>query len=165
MPSWTLALALVSVALYVTATVMLGQRLSIWQGAVQGVAPRLPMTAFLAVVLHGVLLFSGVVTDAGLHLGFFDTASLVAWLAALLLFIGATRRPLDNLGLLVLPLAALLILPSVIWPDTRPLSTERNLGTEMHVLVSVLAFALLTIAACQSLLLAYQCCSPTRTTA
>ncbi|GMQ76193.1 MAG: inner membrane protein YpjD [Gammaproteobacteria bacterium] len=156
MPSWTLALALASVALYVTATVVLGQRLSIWHGAVQGVAPRLPMIAFLAVVLHGVLLFSGVVADDGLHLGFFDTASLVAWLAALLLFIGATRRPLDNLGLLVLPLAALLILPSVIWPETRHLTTERNLGTEIHVLVSVLAFALLTIAACQSLLLAYQ---------
>jgi len=156
MPPWILALALASVTLYVAATVVLGQRLSIWRGAVQDVAPKLPMIALLAVVLHGLLLFSGVVTDDGLHLGFFDTASLVAWLAALLLFIGATRRPLDNLGLLVLPLAALLIVPSVIWPDNRPLTTEGNLGTEMHVLVSVLAFALLTIAACQSLLLAYQ---------
>jgi ABC-type uncharacterized transport system permease subunit len=110
----------------------------------------------VAVVLHGVLLYSGVVTDAGLHLGFFGAASLVAWVAALLLVIGAMRRPLDNLGLLVLPLAALLILPSVIWPDTRSVSAERNLGTEVHVLVSVLAFALLTIAACQSVLLAYQ---------
>ncbi len=156
MYSWTLTLALVGVALYVTATVVLGRRLLTWQGTLDGAAPKLPMIAFLAVVLHGALLYSGVVTDAGLQLGFFDAASLVAWVAALLLIIGAMRRPLDNLGLLVLPLAALLILPSVIWPDTRSVSAERNLGTEVHVLVSVLAFAVLTIAACQSVLLAYQ---------
>ena len=118
--------------------------------------PRLPVIAFVAVALHGALLYSGVVTDKGLQLGFFHAASLVAWVAAVLLMLGALRRPLDNLGLLVLPLAALLIVPSVIWPDTPRLASERNLGTEVHVLVSVLAFALLTIAACQSMLLAYQ---------
>ena len=153
---WTLALALMSVALYVTATLVLGRRLATWQGALDGAAPRLPMIAVAAVALHGVLLYAGVVTDRGLHLGFFHVASLVTWVAALLLLIGNLRRPLDNLGLLVLPLAALLILPSVIWPDTRTLESERNLGTDIHVLVSVLAFALLTIAACQSMLLAYQ---------
>jgi len=156
MHTWTLALALMSVLLYVTATVVLGRRLLTWQGTLEGATPKLPTIAFLAVALHGVLLYAGVVTDDGLRLGFFDVASLVAWVAALLLTVGALRRPLGNLGLLVLPLAALLILPSVIWPDTRPVSTERNLGTEVHVLVSVLAFALLTIAACQSVLLAYQ---------
>jgi ABC-type uncharacterized transport system permease subunit len=156
MYSWNLTLAIMSMALYVVATLLLGRRLSTWQGALEGAAPKLPMIAFVAVALHGVLLYAGVVTENGLRLGFFDAASLVAWVAALLLIIGAMRRPLDNLGLLVLPLAALLILPSVIWPDTRQLTSERNLGTEIHVLVSVLAFALLTIAACQSMLLAYQ---------
>ena len=156
MHSWILALALMSVALYVTATVVLGRRLSTWQGTLEGATPKLPTIAFLAVALHGVLLYAGVVTQDGLSLGFFDVASLVAWVAALLLIIGTLRRPLDNLGLLVLPLAALLILPGIIWPDARPVSAGRNLGTEVHVLVSILAFALLTIAACQSVLLAYQ---------
>jgi len=156
MHSWTLALALASVTLYVAATAALGRRLSTWQRTLQGTPPRLPMIAFLAVALHGVLLYTRLVSDHGLRLGLFDTASLVAWVAALLLIIGAMRRPLDNLGLLVLPLAALLIVPSVIWPDARPIGGEHNLGTKVHVLVSVLAFALLTIAACQSLLLAYQ---------
>ena len=156
MHSWTLALALASVTLYVAATAVLGRRLSTWQGTLQGAPPRLPMIAFLAVALHGVLLYARLISEGGLRMGLFDAASLVAWVAALLLIIGAMRRPLDNLGLLVLPLAALLIVPSVIWPDARPVSSERNLGTEVHVLVSVLAFALLTIAACQSLLLAYQ---------
>jgi len=153
---WTLALALMSVTLYAAATVMLGRQLSSGKGSAEAATPKLPMFAFVAVGLHGVLLYANIVSDQGLRLGFFDAASLVAWVAALILIIGATRRPLDNLGLLVLPLAALLIVPSMIWPETRPASAERTLGTEVHVLVSVLAFALLTIAACQALLLAYQ---------
>ena len=156
MHPWILAFALMSVTLYVAATVMLGRQLSSANRAAKAATPKLPMFAFVAVALHGVLLYANVVTGQGLRLGFFDAASLVAWVAALILIIGATRRPLDNLGLLVLPLAALLIVPSVMWPETRPVSVERNLGTEVHVLVSVLAFALLTIAACQALLLAYQ---------
>jgi len=156
MHPWILALALVSVALYVAATVMLGRRLATWQGALESDTPKLPVIAFVAVALHGLLLYASVVADGGLRLGFFDAASLVVWVAALLLLIGALRQPLDNLGLLVLPLAALLIVPSVIWPASHPVSTDRNLGTEIHVLVSILAFAVLTIAACQSVLLAYQ---------
>ncbi|MDX1434450.1 MAG: cytochrome c biogenesis protein CcsA, partial [Gammaproteobacteria bacterium] len=118
--------------------------------------PKLPVIAFVAVALHGMLLYAGIVADGGLRIGFFDAASLIVWVAALLLLVGALRRPLDNLGLLVLPLAALIIVPSVIWPDTRAVSGDGHLGTEIHVLVSVLAFAILTIAACQSMLLAYQ---------
>lgn len=156
MQSWNLALTLASVASYVTATVVLGRRVSSWQGTMEGATPKLPVIAFLAVALHGMLLYAGVVVDGGLRLGVFDAASLVVWVAALVLLLGALRRPLDNLGLLVLPLAALLLVASVIWPDTRPVSSEHNLGTEVHILVSILAFAVLTIAACQSLLLAFQ---------
>jgi len=156
MYTWSLALALVGMMLYATASVMLWRQLSPSPSAVEAATRKLPMFALLALAAHGVLLYASIVTDQGLRLGFFDAASLVAWVAVLVLIAGATRRPLDNLGLLVLPLAALLILPSVLWPESRPVSAERNLGTEVHVLVSVLAFALLTIAACQSLLLAYQ---------
>lgn len=156
MHPWILALALSSVALYAAATALLGRRLATWQGAMEGATPKLSVLAFLAVALHGMLLYARIVSDGGLRLGFFDAASLVAWVAALLLLIGALRRPLDNLGLLVLPLAALLIVPSVVWPDRHPVSDTHNLGADIHVLVSVLAFAVLTIAACQSVLLAYQ---------
>ena len=48
MHAWILTLALMSVALYVTATVVLGRRLASWQGTVEGVAPKLPTIAFVA---------------------------------------------------------------------------------------------------------------------
>lgn len=152
----SVAIALMSAALYVAAALALGRRLREPQDALPGGVPKLPPFAFAAVALHGVLLYAEVVGENGLNLGFFNVASLVAWVAALLLMLGTLRRPLDNLGLLVLPFAAVLILPGVLWPETASAAAERTLGVEVHVLVSVLAFALLTIAACQSLLLAYQ---------
>lgn len=150
------AIALMSAALYVAATLVLGQRLRVREDSLPDAVPKLPLFAFAAVALHGVLLYAEVVGEHGLNLGLFNAASLVAWVAALLLMMGTLRRPLDNLGLLVLPLAAVLILPSVVWPEAGTAGAERTVGAEIHVLVSVLAFSLLTIAACQSLLLAYQ---------
>jgi len=156
MHPFIVAMALMSAALYVAATLVLGRRLGVWRDSVPDGVPKLPLFAFAAVALHGVLLYAEIVGEHGLQLGFFDVASLVAWVAALLLMVGTLRRPLDNLGLLVLPLAALLILPGALSPVAASGAAERTLGAQIHVLVSVLAFSLLTIAACQALLLAYQ---------
>ncbi|MDX1432667.1 MAG: cytochrome c biogenesis protein CcsA [Gammaproteobacteria bacterium] len=156
MHAFILALALAAASLYLTATWSLGRRLRAAPAVGELRTPKLPAFTVLAVAAHGVLLYLGIVGDQGLKLGFFNAASLIAWVAALVLVIGAARRPLDNLGLLVLPLAALLIVPTVIWPDQRPVATRGGLGIDVHVLTSVLAYAVLTVAACQALLLAYQ---------
>ena len=156
MRALVLILALASASLYVTATWLLGRRLLAGAEHGEGPAPKLPAFTMVAVATHGILLYLGIVADDGLKLGLFNAASLVAWVAALVLVIGALRRPLDNLGLLVLPLAAALIVPSVVWPDQRASTTAGGLGIEVHVLTSVLAYAVLTVAACQALLLAYQ---------
>lgn len=156
MTPMSLALALIAVTLYVTATLLFGRRLVAAQGHGEEVSAKLPALTVAAVALHGALLYTAIVGDDGLHIGFFSAASLFAWVAALLLLLGTMRRPLDNLGLLVLPLAAVLIIPSVLWPESRPLSAKLGMGTQVHVVVSVLAYAVLTIAACQSLILAYQ---------
>lgn len=151
-----LALALTSVGLYLTATWLLGRRLLAPPAAGTAGAAKLPAFTVMAVLAHGILLYLGIVGDGGLKLGLFNAASLVAWVAALVIVIGAARRPLDNLGLLVLPLAAILIVPTVIWPDQRAVITRGGLGIDIHVLSSVLAYAVLTVAACQAVLLAYQ---------
>jgi ABC-type uncharacterized transport system permease subunit len=152
----SLFLALVSVILYATATLLLGRRLVASQGHGEEAAAKLPALTLAAVAVHGALLYTGIVTEDGFNIGFFSAASLFAWVAALLLLLGTLRRPLDNLGLLVLPLAALLIVPSILWPESRALGARLGVGTQVHVVVSVLAYAVLTIAACQSLILAYQ---------
>jgi len=57
-----------------------------------------------AVILHATLLNHSILTPSGLNLGFFNAASLIGWLMALLLLLAAIKQPVENLGIVLLPL-------------------------------------------------------------
>lgn len=145
-----------SVLLYLAATLLLGMRLLSTEHGGAVLRNGLMGAAALAVCLHGIVLYQGILTESGLNLGFFNAASLVAWVIALFLLVAALSRPLENLGIFVLPLAALTIIMAMIYPTERLLSEEAGPGVEAHVVISIFAASILTIAAFQSLLLAYQ---------
>lgn len=150
-------IGLLSIALYLTATLLLGVRVSSHQSAGGPVHSGLLMTTtVLAVLLHGALLYHAIPTDQGLSLGLFNTSSLVAWVIVLFVLIAALSKPVDNLGLFVLPLAAITVLMTLIYPSSHVPLDETGFGVETHIIFSVLATSVLTIAAFQSLLLAYQ---------
>ncbi|KAB7622568.1 inner membrane protein YpjD [Alkalilimnicola sp. S0819] len=90
----------------------------------------------------------------GLRLGFFDAASLVAAIMAAVVLLTALRAPSENLGIFVMPLAALTLLASLLpgGGAGRPIAD----GLAAHVLCSVLAYGVLAIAALQALMLAWQ---------
>ncbi|MEE8264672.1 MAG: cytochrome c biogenesis protein CcsA [Gammaproteobacteria bacterium] len=110
----------------------------------------------LAIILHGAVLYHIVVTGSGLNLGFFNALSLVAWMVALALLGAAIAKPLENLAIILLPLAALSIVLEMRYPTTHILPDSAPMGLRIHVLLSVLAYSLLTIGAFQALLLALQ---------
>jgi ABC-type uncharacterized transport system permease subunit len=110
---------------------------------------------FLAVVIHGLMLSAGINTAAGLNLGFFNALSLIAWLVALQILVASLYRPLENLGVLMLPLAALAAVLAVLMPAGHTIIVP-DLAAEAHIVLSVLAFSLLTLAAMQAILLAVQ---------
>ncbi|MCI0400422.1 MAG: cytochrome c biogenesis protein CcsA [Gammaproteobacteria bacterium] len=110
----------------------------------------------LAIILHGAVLYQAIVTSSGLNMGFFNALSLVAWMVAVALLITAIAKPLENLAIILLPLAALSIALERYFPTTRILPDSAPMGLRVHVLLSVIAYSLLTIAAFQALLLAIQ---------
>ena len=116
----------------------------------------LPGLTVLALAAHGALLHVTIWTDSGMALDVFDAASLVGWVAAIGLFLVALKRPLANLGLLVLPIGAAVAAVSAVWTGGRPWSDPGDLGFQTHVTTSVLAYGVLLLAACQSVILAYQ---------
>jgi ABC-type uncharacterized transport system permease subunit len=81
--------------------------------------------------------------------------SLVAWIVVSLYVIAAIYRPLDSLGVLVTPLAGLTVLAAWWWPAQNliPISSSWQAA---HIVVSLLAYSLLCLAAAQSLLLLVQ---------
>jgi len=94
--------------------------------------------------------------QGGITLGILSAASLVCWVAALALFIAALQRPLVNVGVLVLPLSALVVAASTIWSGARPSAAPGSVGFQTHVATSVTAYGVLLLAACQSLILSFQ---------
>ncbi|MFN2310052.1 MAG: inner membrane protein YpjD [Gammaproteobacteria bacterium] len=110
----------------------------------------------LATLLHGTAMYPVLVTPNGLNLGFFNAASLVGWLTALLLLTSSLRQPLENIGIALLPTAALSIALMFAYPSQHVLSEGSHWQLDLHILLSILAYSLLVIAVLQAMLLAMQ---------
>lgn len=149
-------MALGSVALYLAGAMMLGMRLTVSQPVPATANRQLVGSAALGLILHGALLYQGVVTDNGLNLGFFNSVSLIAWVVVLLVLAAALTKPVENLGIVAFPLAAISIILSIAYSTDPPHSMDTGLGIQTHAVVSIVGFSVLTIAACQSVLLAVQ---------
>jgi ABC-type uncharacterized transport system permease subunit len=108
------------------------------------------------VALHAALLYQNIFVSSGINLGFFNAASLVAWTILLLLMLSALTKPVENLGIILLPLAALAIALELIFPSSHFLASNSPWGLRIHVLISLIAYALLTMASVQAVMLAIQ---------
>jgi len=110
---------------------------------------------FLAVALHTVALHGLLFVPGGLDLGFFEVASLVGWQVALVVLIATWRFPVAGLSVILLPLTAgTTLLP--IWFESSSVIAEPGWRLESHILLSLLAYSLLTVAAVQVLVVVAQ---------
>ncbi|AIR87918.1 cytochrome C assembly family protein [Pseudomonas cremoricolorata] len=110
----------------------------------------------LAVLAQGGALFFQLNTPLGLSLDFFSAASLIAVAVIALTLLACLSIPVENLLVLLFPLGAVTALLAQFAPaGTVPLTNEEP-GILAHILLSILAYGLFTIAVFQSLLLLLQ---------
>jgi len=145
-----------AIILYLSAGALLGLRLS--HGSTNSSSKtRLILLGLAAVALHAVVLYQRIVTPGGLNLGFFNATSLITGLIALILLVSALAKPVENLGIALLPLAALALLLEMLFPSTHLFSFGEGVaGLDAHFLIAIFAASLLSIAAVQAGLLAIQ---------
>jgi ABC-type uncharacterized transport system permease subunit len=150
------AIGILAVFLYVISGGLLGLRLA--RGNVTTGAARLAILALglSAVILHATLLSQSILTDQGLSLGFFNAASLISWLMAALLLVAALTQPVENLGIALLPFAGATLVLDLIFSSTHTVRATGSWELDAHILISILAYSLLSIAALQAILLAIQ---------
>ena len=110
----------------------------------------------LALLAHGTSLFIQLISPSGLHLDFFTASSLIAAAVILLILLALYRMPVENLLLLLFPLGFLTVLFAQFAPSGTPLPITEAPGILAHILFSILAYGMLTIAVFQSLLLLVQ---------
>lgn len=116
----------------------------------------LALLAILALLAHAVGLYNQLLTPYGLNLDFFNAASLIAAAVIALTLLACARIPVENLLLLLLPLGALTALLAQFMPSGTIQPINEEPGILAHILLSILAYGMLTIAMFQSLLLLLQ---------
>ncbi|MDH3994600.1 MAG: cytochrome c biogenesis protein CcsA, partial [Gammaproteobacteria bacterium] len=92
----------------------------------------------------------------GVDLGFYKISAVIFLVINLACIMSLTRRPLQNLLVALFPLAAMAVLVSTYAPDTAAIRTDLSAGIMLHIGSSILAYAVLALAAAQSALLAAQ---------
>ena len=148
-------LASLAILLYLSSAVLLTVRLG---RGVQDAASKTGIIALGlgAVVLHAAILHQRLLIQNGINLGFFNASSLIGWLIAGLLLLAAIRRPVENLGIVLLPLAAVTIVMDGLFSSYHVVQVTGTWQLQVHILLSVLAYSVLTIAMVQAVLLAVQ---------
>lgn len=109
-----------------------------------------------AVIFHADIVARHIFTEAGLQMGITHVASLATWFIACLLLIAAIKKPVENLGLIIMPVAALTLIVEYIYPVSHLVSTHEQGGLGVHILLSILAYSLFGLAVVQAMLLSIQ---------
>ncbi|MEP5763074.1 MAG: cytochrome c biogenesis protein CcsA [Halieaceae bacterium] len=145
--------ALAAACLYLFVTFLQARRLrgqgTAGAGLVYGLAAA-------AIVLHGYSAITSIQSPGGINLGFFKVSSLIFWLINVSFLLSLARRPLQNLLVILFPLSSIAVLISALAPGNASPFDQISTGLLLHIGSSVLAYAVLTIAACQAALVALQ---------
>ncbi len=111
---------------------------------------------FLGACLQAVSLYLVIHTVNGINLNFFTVGSLSSWAIILILLLSSLRKPVSNLFVGLLPLGIVAVCSAVMFTGPEDLFVMPSLGLIFHVVISVLAYSVLTVAAFQAALMSYQ---------
>jgi ABC-type uncharacterized transport system permease subunit len=147
----TLTASIAAIALY-----CLGLHLR-WRQRQQTLPSRVSLAITLgALACHGVAAFTLLNTNYGLDLSVVPVSTLVAFIIIAVVAVANVRLPVENLYLFLFPISIVVLLAAnLIEPGGHPLETLSG-GLVLHILLSLAAYSVLMMAACQSTLLALQ---------
>jgi len=151
-----ITISTLSIALYFTTTILLGRRLMLAVSPPAASRIALISLGLGAAILHISVVYNSVFTLAGINLGFYNAASLIMAMVAFLMLLAAIKQPIENLGILILPVAAITLLLDQQFSTQHLISSQYSNQIKIHIILSLIAYSLLTIAALQSILLAIQ---------
>lgn len=145
--------SLIAILLYILATGAQARRLHLGEG--QQLGRYALLLGLAAVVAHSFAAVSAIATPNGADLGLSQLFSLLSALICAITLGASLRRPIHNLLLALFPLATLAIILELLLPGQHSGETH-SAGIYSHIILSILAYSMISIAALQSLVLASQ---------
>ena len=125
------------------------------RGQGDGITLPINILTVLALTFHGTDIFFTMKAAGGWDLSLFSTLTIVAWIMAFFAYILGVKAKQAHPGMLIYPLVAL----TLILKASLPVSQVEGLSTpalEWHVLLSLAAYSLFSLAALQAGVLAIQ---------
>lgn len=105
-------------------------------------------------ILHAALLYNSVFAGSGVHLGLGNAVSIIVWLTVFIYWLGNLFYNVEGLQAMVLPVAAVCAFLPAVFPAARALPNTELAVFKLHLLISMLAYSLFTIASLHVLLMA-----------
>ncbi|NNE37047.1 MAG: cytochrome c biogenesis protein CcsA, partial [Gammaproteobacteria bacterium] len=145
-----------AIVLYLIASVWLGYRLITVQSSTPRVELKLLLLCVPALFFHAFVLYQSIFTELGMDMGFYNAMSLISWVITCIVIFTTFIKPTINLALIILPISSLTLILAFIMPSQRIVSESGNLGLDIHIIFSIAAYSLLSIASLQAIILAIQ---------
>jgi len=143
-------LALTSICLYAAVTAWHGRE---WLGRTRPDAMQpgsVRLLAFAAVSTHGLVALLEIFNGPGLNLGYFPTANPIAWLVVLIGQIASLQMPIRRLLPPLYLLALVNLIMVIAMPERELRYPHLSMGMGIHIVSSILAYSVITLAACQA---------------
>jgi len=110
----------------------------------------------LAALAHLIAVVGLLFPPEGLHLGLFRVAALVSLAMVILILAFTFTRPLENLFVVLLPIAALTLVGALAFDSPFTPLPDPAPGLVIHVILAILAYAVLAVAVAQALVTGWQ---------
>lgn len=108
-----------------------------------------------AEILLTVFLVDSTLLENSINISIFNVFTLVSWIITGLYLMATFNKPVEVLGIFILPITVSAITIQLLFPHSME-STSLSLTLEIHILLSLLAYGLLSIAVSQAIVLAIQ---------
>lgn len=152
------SLALATIFSYLIATLLLYA--GVRESPVPSLRWRLPAltVATLAMLGNAALIYQNAYLEhiMSLNMSVFNALSAIFWISSLITLITSFKSPVENILLALLPMTALSVALAQFSPDHSIVMHARNPALDVHILFSLVAYALITLGALQGIMLSWQ---------
>lgn len=150
---------MISLPLVYTILALIAYTTSFWYLFMHLMSKRTPNHWFIGIVLglglvlHTAVLSSSMLTPLGINYDVFNLMSFTSGLMLLLSVLFSTYRPVIALNLLGIPVAALGLILGFAFSLPRQFIEVHSLGLDIHIILSLSAYAVLLMATIQAVLI------------
>ncbi len=114
------------------------------------------LMALMGLCLHALSLYNNMFSPAGINLGFYSAISLVSAFVVLFTITAVWRQPVDIIAVILIPVAAISLIADSFSATYHLLPPDSSNALIFHILSSLIAYSILTLAALQAVLLSIQ---------